>query len=160
LSKCNRYEMLKTKIFDRYEYTDEIEPWKFDQLVKYLVNATSGNDSLKYGIPVDSSEPLPGSEVLEGLATIVKLTGPEGDEIASLKSIREHSRRRQPDKSLIMQTMILLTGYDDPRTAEAVRSLAPLAFAGLLNNWDIYDEKDNLNLPFRSEPTAPRGDNG
>lgn len=61
-------------------------------------------------------------------------------------------RMDMSDKSRIMRTVVLLAQFiDDKRTVEALRGLTQLAFSGIINDWDIYDENDNLKMNIASQ---------
>lgn len=57
-------------------------------------------------------------------------------------------RNKTSDKSAMIQLVTRLVPFaEDPRIRELMRGLTPVAFAGIINEWDIYDEKGNLNIP-------------
>lgn len=108
-------------------------------------------DELKEALGRSRQEPLPGMGAPED-----DLDEDEAKHVEPVARLfHEHHRRGRlavADKTLIVQAVSRLTPFlDDPRMKAALRGLAPLAFAGITNDWDIYDSDGNFKIPPSAE---------
>lgn len=153
----------------KYQYQEDFgvnmqDPWgldnaSWDSLVNYCINHVDDDNIFRYDMPIRSAKPPRGSRAKSESIPLAEALVKSSAAVQHMTTEDFLAKRRDgmSDQDLIVNTVTRLTPYlDDPRIKEGLRGVVQLAFAGIINDWDIFDERGNLKIAL-SESFRERG---